>query len=159
MKNLILSLVIVVCIGALVYQQVQITSLQENVQFNEARSLLPESRGTCERLLMYEPACASPWIAVIAQDHVEPLSFYYTEPASDIDIIVDDTVVDSISIDAATEQSNTTTQGINLVIGADLEPGSYDAQIITRPANESVVIPLIVLESIHDLRERIRHDN
>ncbi|MFT4308526.1 MAG: hypothetical protein ACMXYM_04110 [Candidatus Woesearchaeota archaeon] len=152
MKTLILSFVIVLCIGAIAYQQVQITSLQENVQFNEARSLLPESRGTCERLLMYEPACASPWIAVIAQDHVEPLSFYYTEPASHIDIIVDGTVVDSIQIDTTVEESNTTIRGIRIVIRADLKPGTYDAQIITRPSNESVVIPLIVLESILDLR-------
>ena len=151
MKTLILSFVIVLCIGAIAYQHVQIASLKENLEFSEARDLLPEFAGLCERLLEYEPACASPWGAVLAGDHVEPLSFYYTQPASDIDIIVDGTVVDSIPIDTTVEESNTTVQGISIVIRADLEPGTYDAQIITRPANESVIIPLIVLESILDL--------
>ena len=152
MKTLILSLVIVLCIGAVAYQQVQVASLEESLRFYEARDLLPGFAGLCERLLEYESACASPWGSVIAQDHVEPLRFYYTEPASDIDIIVNGTVVDSIPIDTAVEESNTSIQGISIVIRADLEPGMYDAQIITRPANESVIIPLIVLESIHNLR-------
>jgi hypothetical protein len=150
----ILVILIVVLIGSIAYQQVQLHALSEQVHRAEAISLLPTFSAGCERLLEYESACAHPWGIVSAQDHTQSVTFYWKGmPASTIEVIVDGAVIDSWPIDVHPQDhdgSYGTIRGYALPVNTDLEPGEYDALIVARPGNQSITVPLIVLRSITD---------